>query len=295
MEIDKEKMLELLADQTLFGLTGEETAELERLKRVFPEFKNDYSFEMTAAAIGLTQLKMEDVLPARLQSRLEAQAAEFFGAPQKAREFGKVEEKRDAELPQDVFARSIEEFAPKLLIWQRLGWAVAVAACVALAVNLWLTRVRPQPETARNPETVQTPEAFKTPLPELTAAQKREQLLASAPDVIRTNWTNPKNKEEVLGDIVWSSAEQKGYMRLRGLPVRNPNEETYQLWIVDEAQNQKTPLSGGVFDINASGEVVIPIDAQLKVGKPKGFIITIEKPGGVVVSAAEKVAAVAKI
>lgn len=69
---------------------------------------------------------------------------------------------------------------------------------------------------------------------------------------------------------------------------------TYPCWICDQLQNPKTPLDGGIFDINSFGEVIMPINAKLKARNPKMFAITIEKPGGVVVSKAEKVAAPAK-
>jgi anti-sigma-K factor RskA len=82
-------------------------------------------------------------------------------------------------------------------------------------------------------------------------------------------------------------------VRFRNLPVNDKTKETYQLWIFDE--NQKQPIDGGVFDANEAGEIIIPIDAKLKVQKPKMFAVTAEKPGGVVVSPLEKVMAVAKI
>ena len=44
-----------------------------------------------------------------------------------------------------------------------------------------------------------------------------------------------------------------------------------------------------------TSEIVIPIDAKIKVQKPKMFAVTAEKPGGVVVSPLEKVMAVAKV
>ena len=48
------------------------------------------------------------------------------------------------------------------------------------------------------------------------------------------------------------------------------------------------PVDGGVFDIAAqaaaTGEVIIPIDAKLPVGDARIFAITVEPPGGVVVS-----------
>ncbi|MBY0307124.1 MAG: anti-sigma factor, partial [Phycisphaerales bacterium] len=85
------------------------------------------------------------------------------------------------------------------------------------------------------------------------------------------------------GTVVWSSALQKGYMKLKGVPVNSPGASQYQLWIVDP-QRDKNPVDGGVFDV-AAGEVVVPIDAKLRVGRPAAFAITREKPGGVVVSA----------
>jgi hypothetical protein len=41
--------------------------------------------------------------------------------------------------------------------------------------------------------------------------------------------------------------------------------------------------------------VIIPIEAKLKTVSPKAFAITIERPGGVVVSSREKIAALAPV
>jgi anti-sigma-K factor RskA len=295
MEKDRERMLELLADQTLFGLTDVEKAELENLKNRFPEFKDDNSFEMSAATINLINLRTEDSLPADLQAKLEASAQEFFNSPEKARQFSDVERNRAAVASKDEIAGNIYEVSRKPSIWQWLGWAVAAAACIALAINLWLTRVQPQPEIAKTPQTIQTPEPVKTPAPELSAAQKREQLLASAPDVIQTNWTSAKDDKRVLGDVVWSNSQQKGFVRLRDLPALNPNEETYQLWIIDKTRDAKTPLSGGTFDASETGEIIIPINAQLRINEPAVFAISKEKAGGVVVSKPDRLVAVAKV
>ena len=96
------------------------------------------------------------------------------------------------------------------------------------------------------------------------------------------------------GDVVWSDERQSGYLRLVGLRKNDPERETYQLWIFDETQDPKTPIDGGVFNVNDEGEVIIPINAKLTPRNPKMFAITIEKPGGVVVSKREKVAAIGK-
>ena len=76
-------------------------------------------------------------------------------------------------------------------------------------------------------------------------------------------------------------------MSLTNLPVNDPKSKQYQLWIVDPARDEK-PVDGGVFDITASeGEVIIPIRNPLAVTNPQAFVITLEQPGGVVVSKQE--------
>jgi anti-sigma-K factor RskA len=123
----------------------------------------------------------------------------------------------------------------------------------------------------------------------------RERLMASATDVARADIAAGKELYKPTGDIVWSDAKQTGYIRIKGLPKNDPGKEQYQLWIYDENQDPKTPIDGGVFDASSDGEIVIPIDAKIKVKNPKVFAITVEKPGGVVVSKQEKVAALAKV
>ena len=123
----------------------------------------------------------------------------------------------------------------------------------------------------------------------------RQSLIMSAPDLARAI-LGPGKMGDVkpTGDIVWSDSRQEGYVRVSGLPKNDPTKETYQLWLVAENQDPKTPVDGGTFDIGSDGEVVIPISAKVKAINPQVFAITIEKPGGVPVSKQEKVPAVAK-
>jgi anti-sigma-K factor RskA len=81
-----------------------------------------------------------------------------------------------------------------------------------------------------------------------------------------------------------------GYLRLRGLPINNPRQEQYQLWIFDSARGDQYPVDGGVFNMPAyAKEIVIPIVAKLTVHQATMFAVTIEQPGGVVVSSRERV------
>jgi hypothetical protein len=44
-----------------------------------------------------------------------------------------------------------------------------------------------------------------------------------------------------------------------------------------------------VFDVSSSGEVIVPITAKLYIHRPTLFAVTVEKPGGVVVSKRERI------
>lgn len=288
-ETEKEKMLNLLADETLFGLSETEAAELENLRRKFPELANDDSFEIAAAAFVLSNLETGESLPANLQTRILGAADDFFAASE--RKQTPVNFTARTEVSENFKPAAIVEPEAKLPWWSWLGWGVAALASIALAVNLWTTRNQPKEIIVQNPPVVQTP----TPQPSIL--QERERLVTSANDLVQTSWTeaNPKDNIQASGDIVWSSAEQKGYVRLRGLPVNDAGRETYQLWIVDENQPTTTPVDGGVFNVGETGEIIVPIDAKIAVKNPKMFAVTREKPGGVVVSAPGRIIAVAKV
>jgi hypothetical protein len=148
---------------------------------------------------------------------------------------------------------------------ERLAWIACLAASV-LAVFFWQ---RSQSD-------------FERDAPPLVT---RDSLLANAADLIQAEWiegtTPPKNK--VSGDIVWSDSEQSGYMRFVGMPANDPKVWQYQLWILDPSRDSK-PIDGGVFNITSEEEAVVAIQAKLPVNRPTGFVVTIEKRGGVVVS-----------
>jgi anti-sigma-K factor RskA len=128
-------------------------------------------------------------------------------------------------------------------------------------------------------------------------AALREKLLTAAPDLVKGEWSsvNVKDAEGLSGDVVWSDSRQEGYMRFRGMPVNDPLKESYQLWIFDETQDERTPIDGGVFNVTSEGEVIVPINAKLNPKNPAAFAVTIERPGGVVVSKRERIAALAKV
>lgn len=291
-DLTEEKLLDLLCKKATVGLDTNESEQLKELEKAFPEWANqDDSFEIAAAAINLSAIDTSEEMPAHLRSKILANANEFFESEEEMQETIRFAPQTRTNSGSISTAEGLN-LAPKTPFWQWLGWGVAAFACVALAVNLYLTRFQNQTDIAGN-----KPPATQTPTPQLTDAQKREQLLASAKDAVKAEVSkaDPKAEAEITGDIVWSNSEQKGYMRFRGLPVNDPQKSTYQLWIFDEAQDEKYPIDGGVFNVNKDGEIIIPIDAKISVKTPKMFAVTKEKPGGVVVSDRTGIVAIAKV
>ncbi len=243
---DRDRLLDLLTSRATVGLTPEESAELERLLGGQTEFDGD-DLELAAAEADLAMTQDLESMPDDLKRRIMMEAS--------------------AHLPDEV--RSIEEHRAKKtgpLSPRYLGWYAAAAMLVLAVWAPW--------------RTTETP-----PLP-LTPAAQRAALIETAPDLVRVDWAQPEIAEyaQVRGDVVWSSDTQTGFMRLRGLPANRPSKEQYQLWIVDPSRDER-PVDGGVFDIpSGAEEIVVPIHAKLLIDDPRAFAITLERPGGVVVS-----------
>ena len=79
-----------------------------------------------------------------------------------------------------------------------------------------------------------------------------------------------------------------------GIAKNERAKSVYQLWIFDKARDDRYPVDGGVFDIDADGDIVVPIKAKLPVGEAALFAVTVEKPGGVVASSREHIVVTAK-
>ncbi len=182
------------------------------------------------------------------------------------------------------------------------GW-IAAAACFALAVGALVYKGRtPQPiaivPTASAPTAPVSVASVTPPAPkEETASALRERLLALK-TTARVEWNATKDPaaKGATGDVVWNAEEQRGTMRFKGLAKNDATRAQYQLWIFDKARDDKYPVDGGVFDVdNETGDVVVAIKAKLPVDKPTLFAVTVEKPGGVVVSKRERIVVTAKL
>ena len=273
-EQTEDRLLDLLCKQVSEGLTSDEQRELSGLERTVESKVDLNSLEMTAAAIAVSGFRADDPMPDRLKAGILARADEHFSGHPKAGV-------RDVRL-------AIESENTSMPVWGWLGWAAAALASIALAFNVYQNSDRTDERAG-----VRSP----SPTPEvLSPSQSRDRLISSVPDVVKADWGGGNVAGlELVGDIVWSDAMQQGYMRFQNLPKNDTAQYTYQLWIFDETQDEKTPIDGGVFDVTADGEIVVPIDAKLKARGPKAFALTMEKPGGVMVSKRDRVVALAPV
>ncbi len=244
-----DRLLDLLAERATQALSREESAELTRLLSEHPEVDAN-AFDTTAAAIDNAISGAPPPPPAALQARLASVAEQWIGQDNA------------------VMARIAPRRGPsRAALWS--GWLVA-AASLALAAVGWWTR-----------------------LPPPDASAQRDALLAK-PGVSKFAWAPfnlPNAAAPVIsgvgGDAVWDEASQRGFLRFTGLPVNDPAKQQYQIWLVD-SRGLNFRINGGVFDSTSGGQIIIPVTPDLRTRDVKAVAITVEPPGGVVVSDMER-------
>jgi hypothetical protein len=303
--MQRNRLSELAVDQLLGELSADDAAEYRSLRERFPDF-DDAALEQSVAALHLAGDAPLEPLPERLRVRLATDATAYFGT-----------QWRVAETPARAPATPVPATD-----WTRYGGWLAAAACLVVALAAWLHT--PSPPSAQSAALPATPGTVGAPSPapvgpasavasgpaatpvratdapgaadEADPQVARAQLLASHLPLIHRAWRAGSDPTglHVSGDVVWDPRTQTGYMRFVGLPRNDPNVAQYQLWIFDGTRDDRFPVDGGVFNVSGlrDGEVVA-IHAKLKVAVPLVFAVTIERPGGVVVSDRSRIAALA--
>ncbi|TVQ32376.1 MAG: anti-sigma factor [Phycisphaeraceae bacterium] len=262
---DRDRMLDLLADQVTEGLDAAERKQLDALLATEGEADLE-ALERTAAelslALGEPPSQQADAMPAEVRERLSKAGREWAagassGAPG-------ASSGGDGVLARIGGATGLAWFS------------AAAAIAIALLGWLMLFTVITQPE-----------ERF----PAYADIETR-------PDAVRVAWSPGPDPlgEGVTGEVLWSDSAQAGWMVFRDLPPLDPNQNDYQLWIFDPTRDEH-PVDGGVFNVrpDETGEVRVPIRAKLPVRSPTLFAITVEQPGGVVVSKQDRVPLVAPV
>lgn len=246
--------LELAADLVTEGLAAADQLDLDSRARQ----EDLEAFELAVAALALGGLEELEQPPREIRAGLD-RAAQAWSA-------GQQQPRRSEEPVRSTLEPRPTRPTPVLAL---SGW---LAAAALLALLLVLQKGGQEPSA-------------------VMGLDERCEALVGEPDLKRWDWApGPASDSQVGGEVLWSSGQQEGYMRFIGLAANDPSVEQYQLWIFDPTRNdwEAKPVDGGVFDVGPSGEVIVPIAPKLEVRDAALFAITVEQPGGVVVSERER-------
>ena len=246
-----DRRLELILDRALQGLSPAEQAELARFA---PTAAADLEIELVAAAVALARVDLTEQpdLPADLAARIERQAIRSLGA-------------KTNPVPTRTTApvRRGRRVAP----W--LGWVAAAAAFGVVLADRTTPR-SPVSPAARPLVSTQDP-------------------LGGAPSA-RLVATGHPLARGASGLVVWDGVRQEGSLRVAGLAPVDPRSGCYQLWIFDASRDERYPVDGGTFTVaGAVAGQVVAVHPRIPVRQPTLFAITLEPPGGVVVSDRDRI------
>jgi hypothetical protein len=266
----QEHLFELLTLRATEGLEDAESAELNELLTQTPE-ADSTGFELAAAAVHLALIGPERPMPAGLRARILA-------------------DWQSTQAPEEAPRQTHGEAADSVGSHTQYGWLAAAAALAIALIGWWPRLMEPAPSPAPA-AVVESTDPVAAP----SVAELRDALLA-APETLTLPWATTEDKASVAasGDVVWNGNEQSGFMRIRGLEANDSTATQYQLWIFDRQRDERYPVDGGVFDVPASGEAIVAIDAKVRVGEAYLFAVTVEKPGGAVVSDRERIVLLAQ-
>ncbi|MBX3364947.1 MAG: anti-sigma factor [Phycisphaeraceae bacterium] len=262
----QERRLELQVDRAVFGLSGAEDRELRQVLNGLGDAvdaDDGIAFELAAATLAAAWAEHEP-MPSDVRDRVRARLA--------VEPVLTISQRTPDALTRHEGARR----GNLRLIGTWGGWAAAAVLAVAAGVQWW--------GGSQN-------SAAGDAAAGVVAVAKRQALVAGGATPLswaawesQTGQSGPSEIAGVTGDVVWSPSNGEGYMRFVGLPPNDPAKEQYQLWIVDAELGLSQRISGGVFDVPTSDEVVVPIRPALGFTQPVAFAVTIERPGGVWVS-----------
>jgi len=303
--MQNQRLVELLVQRAVDGLNSAERAELKALLEE-ENYVDAGRFEYTAAALllaGDVEHSVPEEMPDSLRDRLYAQAEMFeatmappprqrssssSGQPQVISIAGRSRSGASTpsvSSPQAAPAKqSGRKPSSSYSLQAKAGW-FAAAASVLIAVAGWWPRL-------------ENGDAPAAEVPIATAIQQQREMLLAQQGVVTRTWqtTQDPAASGVTGDVVWDPKSQNGYVRFRGMQANNATEQQYQLWIFDGTRDERYPVDGGVFNIPAGqSEVIIPIKAKLQIRDPAMFAVTIEKPGGSVVSSRDRIVVLAPV
>ena len=273
---DDARIVDLLTDRLEGPLSKKEREELDALLTAHPEWRR-YDLEFAAAAAHLALEPSLEEMPEALKARLIGAVVGEASRPP-LRLAPTISQSGSVSKPQQAPAATTTSRGggrtTRLLV-MTAPWMAAAAAIVVAIVSVT------QPGVFRGGG----------------GGGVDRDALVKEPGAVALSWATTADPlgKNVKGDVVWSASKQAGVMRFRDLPANDPTKAQYQLWIFDAERDERYPVDGGVFDVNENGETVVAIHAKVPVGKVTLFAVTLERPGGVVVSTRERLVALAKV
>jgi hypothetical protein len=257
----RERLQDLLVKRTLEGIDVDEARELAAMLERFPDVDPD-QFDQTVGLLDALPLGNTPALPPSVSEVVMARIARDNGAA---------------------------PVQPAATAWPWL----AVAAMALIAFAGWWQVLTPSTADQTSVQRIDAAPLDSGPAIALNDFQRVD----TAADMISVAWSGADDASPagVQGVVRWSSAAQLGYMELAGLPRNDPDVEQYQLWIFDATRSDAFPVDGGVFDIPTDGPNVVAIRAAVPVREATLFAVTVEAPGGVVVSGRERLVALAQV
>jgi len=283
---ESDRLLALLSDvATGVVLIPQEQAELDSLLRRVPQLTDQAGNVITAdsveraagafiagMSVGGAATAKSASMPADVRERLLRRGAQIAA---ENRDLGGL---RSAVAPGLGSGSRAGEAGGSSGALGFVGWLIA-AASIALAA---ITYVNSRP-------------------PVLPTVKEQVAMLENKGGTLKLDWAAQGDyANKVTGRVIWNSADQKGFVRFKNLTPNDPKVDQFQLWIFD-GDRKDYPVDGGVFDIAAAsfdaatGEYIIPMKPALSVSKPTLFAVTVEKPGGVVVTDKSRLVVVAPV
>ncbi|MEO0481194.1 MAG: anti-sigma factor [Planctomycetota bacterium] len=273
-----ERLEELMLDHALWGLDHEESQEFEQLVDESPNPKairaEREAIELSSAAASLAMTSSFDTMPQGVRELVENQAFAFLA--------GKTDDPiataSSKPLPgpgSNGVARN-GSASPSTAVDSReqpgwIPWITALAAAAIILLAIEGFRADPAPEPT-------------------VSAEVAYGVIEAKNTSIAMDW---ETLTPVEGRVVFDPEEQTGVMKLKGLTPNDPATSQYQLWIFDGERTHRHPVDGGVFDVDDDGEVFVRFKSRIDVRDAVAFAVTVEEPGGVVVSKRDPIAAVA--
>ncbi len=244
------------ADRALFGPPTDTDGSFDNLPDELPD---GFPTEEEALVASLIDVPADATAPAEVMNTLLQNALPSAISPQPVK---------------TVAAEPTEQRRP--LVRPAIVWAVVATGLLVLA-SMLLPTISSGRRTAR--------------FLEMNPYMARERVL-DADNLLRVPLTGNDDAAFVgvgaAGEALWDGKSQQGVLALVGLKPNDPSNAQYQLWIFDAERDERYPVDGGVFDVPAGArpgeEVLVPFEPRVPVGRATLFAVTVERPGGVVVS-----------